>query len=187
MVTGHPQDAIEQALAAHELDPLSPFVETGLGQLYYFAGDPQEAVQRIRKVVQSDPTFFPGHYYLGVAYLFAERYNDAIREFEAAGRLDPDHPGPVAHLAYAHAMLGRKEQAGAWLKRLNGLKDTTNISPYLFAVVHAGLGDPEQAIGFLQKAYRDRDDFLILLKLDHVFNRLHSDPRYQELVNSLDR
>jgi serine/threonine-protein kinase len=187
LFTGHAADAIIQAQAAHELDPLSPFVETGLGQMYYYAGDPQEAIQRIRRVVELDPTFFPGHYYLGVAYLFAKDYSNAIHELEAATHLDSEAALPVAYLVYIHAMLGRKEEAGDWFKRLNELRKTTNVGPVAVAVVQVALGHREEAMGFLQEAYRDRDDSLTILKFDPVFDSLHSDPRYQELESRLYR
>ena len=167
-------DAIAQAQAAHELDPLSLYVETGLGQMYYYAGDPREAVQRIRRVVESDPAFFPGRYYLGVAYLFAKDYTNAIHELEAAAHLDPQSSPPAAYLAYSYTMLRKKEQAGAWSKRLDELQKTANIPRYLLAIVQAGLGDHEQAINLLKKAYQGRDDMLPELKFDPVFDSLHS-------------
>jgi eukaryotic-like serine/threonine-protein kinase len=73
-------DGIAQAQRARELDPLSAYIEAGLAQMYYCAGQPQVGIQRLRSVVAADLTFFNGRYLLRVAYLYTAQYADAIRE-----------------------------------------------------------------------------------------------------------
>src|SRR5262249_50962656 len=88
LLMGRADEAIAEAKTAHELDPLSLFAETGLGQLFYLSGNIPAGVQTIDAVAKVDAKFFPGRYYLGVAELCAAKYQAAARELEEATRLD---------------------------------------------------------------------------------------------------
>jgi hypothetical protein len=57
--------------------------------------------------------------------------------------------------------------------------------PYHIATIYAALGDKDQAFVWLQKAYDERDDRLILLKVDPFWDSLRSDPRYANLVRGI--
>jgi hypothetical protein len=50
------------------------------------------------------------------------------------------------------------------------------------ALVYAGLGDKEQALIWLEKAYADKSESFVELKADARFDRLRSDPRFVNLL-----
>jgi serine/threonine-protein kinase len=178
---GRSEEGIAEARSAHDLDPLSLFVETGLGQMYYLSGKVAMALRTLDGVVKVDSRFFPGHYYLGVANLCAQKFEDASRELEAANALSPGEPQPIAYLAYAQSKSGDRHRAAALLSRLREMQRTRYIAGYLFAVVYAGLGEPDRAIEALGRSYEDRDDMMMLLKGECAFADLGADPRYQNL------
>jgi hypothetical protein len=49
------------------------------------------------------------------------------------------------------------------------------------ALVHVGLKDDDQAFTSLEAAYQERHPYLIFLKVEPVFDRLRTDPRFVEL------
>jgi len=51
--------------------------------------------------------------------------------------------------------------------------------------MYARLGEKDRAFEFLEKAYRDRSAELINLKVEPVFDFLHSDPRYADLLRRI--
>ena len=53
---------------------------------------------------------------------------------------------------------------------------------YNFAEIYIGLGDKEQALASLEKAYADRSMLLTFLKVDPEFDSLRSDPRFKDLL-----
>ncbi len=59
------------------------------------------------------------------------------------------------------------------------------VSPYLFALVYAGLGDKDQTFAQLEKAFQDRSFFLIWLKVEPQFDSLRDDPRFQDLLRRI--
>jgi hypothetical protein len=46
--TGRFEEGIRQVRLAHELDPLSAFIETGLGQVYFLSGQYSRALQQFK-------------------------------------------------------------------------------------------------------------------------------------------
>jgi hypothetical protein len=56
------------------------------------------------------------------------------------------------------------------------------VSPYFFALVCAGLGQKDQVLEYLEKAYQERHPYLILLKVEPVFAVVRPDSRFQNLL-----
>ena len=56
------------------------------------------------------------------------------------------------------------------------------MSPYSVALVHAGLGDRDQAFAWLDKAYTERSDYMPYLSLEPMLDGLRSDRRFAALV-----
>jgi len=48
-----------------------------------------------------------------------------------------------------------------------------------------GLGDKEQALAWLEKAYEDRSFFMVDLKVEPELDPLRSDPRFQHLLRRM--
>ena len=56
------------------------------------------------------------------------------------------------------------------------------VSPYTVAAIYAGLGEKDQTFKWLERAYEERDVWLMNLKVDPVFAKLRSDKRFQDLL-----
>jgi hypothetical protein len=50
-----------------------------------------------------------------------------------------------------------------------------------FAIVYAGLGNVDEAIEWLEEAYRDRNAFLLVVKNELIFDGLRGDVRFQDI------
>jgi hypothetical protein len=50
------------------------------------------------------------------------------------------------------------------------------------AIIYAGLGDIDAAIGWLERSYGQRSVRLVELKADPRFDPLRHDPRYEDLM-----
>ena len=56
------------------------------------------------------------------------------------------------------------------------------MPPYTFALIHAGLGDPEAVFEWLERAYAARDVHLIYLPVDPKWDAYRDDPRFVALL-----
>jgi hypothetical protein len=53
-------------------------------------------------------------------------------------------------------------------------------------MIHAGLGEKDQAMDSLEKLYQEREEFLSTLKVDPPFDNLRSDPRFRNLLHRVN-
>ncbi|MCH7766719.1 MAG: hypothetical protein IH916_09195, partial [Acidobacteria bacterium] len=63
------------------------------------------------------------------------------------------------------------------------LRHVPSIYP---AGIYAGLGQNDRALEWLERAYEERSEVLILLKLEPIFDPPRSDPRFQSLLRRLN-
>ena len=60
------------------------------------------------------------------------------------------------------------------------------VDPYYMAIINVGLDDRDQTFSWFNKAYDERSFWLLWLRVEPKFERLHSDPRYQELLRRMN-
>ena len=59
------------------------------------------------------------------------------------------------------------------------------VDSYYVAAIHLALREKDQAFRSLEKAYLDRSTWLNRIKVDPLFDSLHSNPRFTELVQRI--
>jgi tetratricopeptide (TPR) repeat protein len=88
-----------------------------------------------------------------------------------------------SNLGCAYAVSGRREEAIKIIKDLEALQDRNTSTDAEIALVYVGLGDPDQAMISLNKAYEARFKASILLR--PAFDPLRSDTRFQDLLSRI--
>src|SRR5205809_1472183 len=179
------EDAIAELKRALQLDPLSMIINADVGTVLTNARRYDEAIEQLRKTLEMDPSFYYAHYNLGEALEMKGLTENAIAEYQRAIALNDD-PVPQALLGHLYAKMGRKDEARRILQRLRDSPKERYVSPYLFAMIHLGLGEKDRAIDFLEKTYEDRDGYNIaFIKVDPFLDPLHGDPRFEALVQKV--
>ena len=79
----------------------------------------------------------------------------------------------------------RTDDANKVLRELEQMAKQRYVSPYNNAIVYVGLGDKNRAFEWLNKADEERNDYLIYLKCEPMFDPVRSDPRFAELVRRI--
>jgi len=180
---GRSDEAIRELQRAQELDPLSPIINTSLGQAYYHARAYDRSIDQFRKTLDLDPDFYNAHLHLGLIFLQKQMHDEAIAEFQKASALSGDATNVVALLGAAYAQAGKRDDAEKVLDRLNSLYKERRASDRDMAIVYTGLGDHDRAIAALEKAYQEHSWLLLLIKTDPYFDPLRNDARFQDLLN----
>lgn len=174
-------EAIAEAKRTQELEPFSLIARSHLGWILYLAGQNDQAIEQCTKILDLDPNFFPALRYRGLAYAEKKMYREAIGDFQKGVKLSGS-PLMLALLGQAYAASGQKDEAQKVLEDLGALQDKRYVSPYTVAGIYAGLGDRDQSFKWLEKAFEERDIWLMNLKVDPVFSRLRSDRRFPDLL-----
>ena len=94
---------------------------------------------------------------------------------------------PDGSSSFAHAAVGRIEEARRVLEELKRISRERYVSPYHIATIFAGLGDKDQAFACLDEAYLDRSEWLIWLAVDPKMDPLRRDDRFQDLLRRVGR
>ncbi|MDQ3607250.1 MAG: hypothetical protein M3418_13810 [Gemmatimonadota bacterium] len=184
---GEPQAAQAQMRRALELDPLSVAIQTAAGTLLYYDRQYDQAVAQYRKALEMEPAFWPALLQLASAHLQQGLQREALDEVEEATRLSGNHPMPLAFLGYSYAAAGRRDEARQILATLQDEGTRHYISPVYVAGIYAALAEHDSAFEWLGRGFEARDDWMIYLRADPIFDRLRSDPRFPRLLAQVGR
>lgn len=181
-VRGRHEEALLEAQQALELDPLNLMIGTWLGLRQYLAHRYDRAIDQARSTVELDPSFAAAHLLLGEGYVQAGLHAQGLAELKSAARLSGESPLYVAQVGVAYAAAGKRTEALELATELQTLSARRYVSPYGLAQIYGALGDRESAFQWLEKSYLDRSVWMTYLDVDPIFDTLHTDRRFQDLL-----
>src|SRR5579862_252284 len=183
LVMGRTSEGIFEMRRAESLDPLSLIISADLAEALCIAHLYDESVQQSKRTLDMDPNFAVAHYQLGQALAQKHLYDEAIAEFQRGIELSGPSGTYESNLAYVYALSGRKVEAENIMKDLKARLDKNPSTDANIALVYVGLGDHDQAMIWLDKAYEGRFNPSILLRPG--FDPLRSDARFEDLRHRL--
>jgi TolB-like protein/DNA-binding winged helix-turn-helix (wHTH) protein/Tfp pilus assembly protein PilF len=183
MMMGRNREDIRELRKAESLDPLSLIISADIADAFCVSHLYDEAVEQSKKALEMDPNFAVGHYELGQALVQKHMHDEAIVEFQRAIELSGHSGAFDSNLGYAYAVSGRKEEAIKIVNDLEAGHDQNPSADADIAFIYVGLGDQDQAMISLNKAYEARFKASILLR--PAFDPLRSDARFQDLLRRI--
>jgi len=181
--TARSNEAIAEFRKAESLDPLSLIISAELATHLVIARRYEDAIGQAQKTIELNPKFAIAHFALGMAYEQKQMYKSAIVAFQKAVELSGGNPGFKANLAHAFAIAGRKNEAISILNELKNGSKHEFVDPSQIALVYVGLGEKDQAMIWLERAFEDHFDAIILTW--PAFDPMRSDQRFQDLVRRI--
>ncbi|MBI4903019.1 MAG: winged helix-turn-helix domain-containing protein [Acidobacteria bacterium] len=175
--------AIEAIRRAQELDPLSLFVNRDVGVMLYLARRYSEAIEQLQDTLELDPEFGLAHESLGWALERVGRTDEAVFHFRKAVQLSGGTSEALAEIGFAYGASRQEDQARSILEELSAPARNSYVSPFDMALVHAGLGENDQTLHWLEQAFEHRTWRLIYLKTDPHFDPLRSSARFDALLH----
>ena len=179
---GRIDESIAASNRARELDPFSLSISAQRGFLLENARRYSEAIEQLHAVIKMDPDHYQAYWILGHTYSANGQHEEAIAASEKAVELSERTPGALGMLGMAYGLAGRKTDANKVLNELLKLNESRYVTPAALVNVYIGLGDKDQAFAWLEKAYQEKSNYLVYLKVFPLIDPLRSDPRYNELV-----
>jgi DNA-binding winged helix-turn-helix (wHTH) protein/TolB-like protein/Tfp pilus assembly protein PilF len=180
----HPE-AIAEARRALEIDPVSPLTNLFLGQFLYQARQYDPAIEPLQNALEIAPNDWLAHLNLGKIYVQQKKYGEAIAEFQRAQKFSGSNTETIAVMGHTLAVSGKKGEAARVLDKLKSMSKQRYVPPYNIAIVYVGLGEKEQALAWLEKAYEDRDVRLVFLKVEPKWDALRADERFMDLIRRM--
>jgi TolB-like protein/DNA-binding winged helix-turn-helix (wHTH) protein/Flp pilus assembly protein TadD len=174
---------IEQAI---QLDPVSLLTNGLSAYAYLRARQYDEAIAQAKRMIELEPKSPAAHYCLISAYNFKGMYEEArdlILKRMVEEAAEPKYIDALKQ-GDAKEAIDRMER-----RQFEGLKEALSrgekINASWVAQVSAKMGDKDMAFEWLEKAYSERLPSLVYLNTHPVWDSLHQDPRFADLVRRL--
>jgi serine/threonine-protein kinase len=183
---GRIDEAISKAQRALELDPFSVTVNVSSAWLSYLAHRYDKSIEQARRTIELDTTFSSPYEIVAMAYEAKGSAAMAFVEYQKYRKVAGYDARTIAALKSAYDAGGMK----GYVRKLLELEkqeeiETGNVWPQVRAHLYARLGDRDQTFSWLEKAYAEREFRMFILKADPVFDYLHSDPRFADLLRRI--
>jgi tetratricopeptide (TPR) repeat protein len=162
----------ERIRRLHEKAPNDPHVNVLLGRWHAAHHEAKQAISNYQKAIEADPKLAEAYFGLGVLYDQRGDWETAKAMYEKALDRSEGTPKYRSNLAYLYAKHGLYPQA---LEEYRKLPEQFILASQEIAALYRLLGEPEEALGYQQKAVQSLED-------ETVFQREENqDPWYFEL------
>jgi tetratricopeptide (TPR) repeat protein len=143
-----------------------------------------QAITQLRKAVELEPSFAGPHRDLAYIYYFKKMNAEGMAEYLQALKYSGSSEDELAKFKEAYRVSGWR---GIWQKQieLDQERMTEGKITYAttFAMNYALLGDKEQTLEWLERAYQNREgQGLRWINSDPRLDSLRPEPRFQDLV-----
>jgi serine/threonine-protein kinase len=176
------KEAVGVARGLVALDPLSPIILTLVGWVRFYERNYDEAIAVLEEVMQIDRDFVPGLLWLGLAQERKQNLEYAVTALKHAVEVEGDNPAALSALGRVLTSAGNRPESRILLQRLRDNAAKRHVPAYHLAALHAALGETDEALRQLEEAQRQRDPWLLFLRIDPVWDALREDPGFAEMV-----
>jgi len=172
------EEAITAARQSLELDALTLIHSYHLGSVYLNARRYADAIGHLKQTLEIDPSFWMGLEILALAYARSGQYEEALAAIDR-------HASDVrikAVLGMVKALAGKTDEACSIVRDLMKEQPVSPRMRYRIAGIYAELGEFDNAFECLGKAIDGRSPEIVYLAADPNYDKLHPDPRWQNLL-----
>ena len=178
---GRFDEASAELRRAVQLEPLWLAHDVALGNVYYFQGRYDEAIKEYNNVLEMNSEYWLAHGYRAFAYEKQGKFQEAEADLKRVLAAFP-HTNAKAALGELYALSGKKAEARRIARELQENSKKEYVAPYWLATIYVALGDKKTAFQLLDKAFAERSNWILDLKIDPRFAALRSDTQFQDLL-----
>jgi eukaryotic-like serine/threonine-protein kinase len=179
---GRLDESLEEILKARELDPLSPIIARQAAMPYYLKRDYPRALELLRQANELGPAFTTT-WEIGV-YIQNKLLNETLAELEKAKRERKGDPILIFDTGVIYAAQGKRAEALQIIKDLEGISGASLSQAHLIAKIYATLNEKGMALSWLERGLAT-GAIGVFCKDDPVWDGIHSDPRFTDVVRHM--
>lgn len=184
MTEGNMRAALQEIRLAHELEPLSPIINSEVGYFHLFARQYRQAKDILLEAQRLDPNYTYTLAYLVRAYALLGAKEEALKIVERFRAISDDDPLHTAYFALVLPSLGLDTEAQTIYEQLRSVSEEAYVMPGLLGVLAAAVGDHTAATEHFKAGLEDGNLIVSWLR-DPLLDGYHADPRYRELMTEI--
>ena len=183
---GRFDEALAEVERARQLDPQSLTLASNHAEVLLALGQTERALAECRDVLDMDASFTGCWDVSRDAYLKEGRFQGALDYVNKYIRPRDPAEACLAEIRI-YGEWGRREEVKLAVARF---QDAVRDSPYRDlpadrVQIYIAMGQKDQAIALLQKAFEEHSALVTSLKSDTIYDSMRSDPRFQDLLRRL--
>ena len=178
---GRSDEATVQINRMMELDPFNPIPRNWAAWNAFLSRKYDLAITQSGSLPEPDIIILAG-----LSYAQKRMYPEAIANLQEAVARSGRNPIELGFLAQIYGAVGRKREAQQIISELKERSRHHYVFPSVFANANLGLGEKDQALTYLERAYEEQDPWLFYLKVWPPLDPLRSEPRFQALLRRVN-
>jgi tetratricopeptide (TPR) repeat protein len=175
---GRNDEAMTQMKYAVELDPFNIKTRVSVGFVTYASRQYDLAIKQFESLGDN--------FGLGWTYREKKMYPEAIAALQRCVSKSRRNSTLLASMADIYGLAGRKGEAIKLIDELKQRARRRYVSGFLLAEAYGGLGEKDQALAWLERAYEDRDQWMVYIASYPGLDPLRSEPRFQALLRRMN-
>lgn len=179
---GRYEEAYTELKRAIRLDPHWSLVHFGLAFVHWCGRRYDQAIEECHEALELDFNSPQAHLWLGLCYGAKSMLEPAIVALQKAVELSQRTPVAVACLGETFAAGGFEDEAHSILRELTS---KAHVTAYFVSRIHAALGQRNETFEWLETAFKQHGEWMVLLKIDPRLDALRDDTRFQDLMRRM--
>ena len=182
--SGRLDEASKEIQRARELDSDSAPISASSALTLYLKHQYDDAAAQYRNTLELQPQYHSARLGLASSLIQKSMFDDALKTLQ---KCSGGWQGGMQEslLGYTSARMGNKETAQNLIDELKQVSKRRYVSPTFIATIYAGLRDSDRTFEWLEKAYQQHSPDLIYIKVNPLFDNMHSDSRFGSLLRRM--
>jgi len=187
LAVGKNPDAIQELEEARKSAPQSSDLGFWFMLLGHFSRHYDWTIERCMEMLQRSTSIGAAHALLGACYAQKGEYSVSLKHCDKARELASESIMGMARVCSTYALAGRRDVAESLLQELIGMQEKRYMRWLFLAQASVAVRNDRQTLEWLEKAYEQRDAFLVFLKVDQRFEPLSDNARFRNLLRRIGR
>ena len=177
--------AIVEAQYAITLEPLVSHSHHLLAFVHYNYDHFEEALEASNMAIELDRNSFLAYSSLGMSFYGLNKYKEAIKALTRSVELSSRHQYPLLQLFYIYSANGDEEAAKIIAAELRQRSEKEYISPAGLSFIAYTFKEYENAIQYLERAFRERDNVLTWMNVSSIFSFVRTDIKFKPYLERM--
>lgn len=181
-------ESVKEALKAEQLDPNSTGTAQTTALEYYFQGRYDQAIEKFDRAIELGGNSATRLAILASCYVRKGMNTQSLACAEQGRKLVLPGVDQMAdaYLADPFSRNGKTDQVLEWINNWTLISKQRYVDGWLMAIMIAPTGNRDITCEWLERGYKERSPNMPWIKKHPSFDRISSDPRFQDLVRKMN-